>query len=453
MKHKPSYEEMAGKLADLEEIVRALRSGEVDAVIGTKDVLMLRLREVEAQLKKQRDNAEQLARERSKLIEGLRIRQTQLETQAEALKQSQEKALQQTNRLQTLLDIAPAFIWIAHDAECRRISGNNATYELSRVPKGVNLSKTGPAPEMLTHYRVLKDGKELAPEQMPIQRVAATGKALTDYDLDFHFADGTVRSLMGNVSPLFDADGKINGAIAAFVDITELKRTNQLKDEFIGLVSHEIRTPLTVVIGSVNTAMDERISREELRELLKEANSSAESLASIVDNLLEISRYQAGRLVLDKELADVSEIARRTLDKVQQHYPSRDATIDIPDKLPLVFVDPGRLERIIYNLVENAFKYSPVGSEVRIFTRQEKEGLSLRVSDHGEGIRLEDQQKIFEPFVRVGAATNKIKGVGLGLVVCKRLVEAHGGRIWVESRAGEGSTFLFTIPRSKQTRT
>ncbi len=260
--------------------------------------------------------------------------------------------------------------------------------------------------------------------------------------------DGKEIPIDDSGAPIKDPAGVTMGVVLVFRDITERRKVDQLKDEFVGMVSHELRTPLTVVTSAIKTAMDERISREELHELLKEADSSAESLAGILDNLLELSRYQAGRLTLDKKLADIPEIIKETVANVQRLYPARKVTLDISDKLPRILVDPVRLERILANLVENAFKYSTEGSEVRVFARQEKESLLIGVSDCGEGIAPELLAKLFEPFERLEAGP-KAKGVGLGLVVCKRLVEAHAGQIWVESRLGEGSTFSFTIPPSK----
>jgi PAS domain S-box-containing protein len=578
MNRKPTYEELAGKLAELEEIIRALRNGEVDAVVGTQNVLMLRLREVEAQLKKQRDSAEQLALERSKLYEELRIHQTELESQAEELRRAQREAqesrdkylylydyapigyltleksgsileanlvvaellgiekkelihsqlakfvagdshesfyfhlnkvletgaklnceirmnrrdgtpfyaklesiavhaegkqdyiltiltditerkhaqqqleesrmnaLEQANRLQTVLDTTPAFIWIAHDGECRRITGNHAAYELSQVPAGLDLSKTGPAPELLNHYRVFKDGKELAPQQMPLQWVAATGKALRDYDMDFHFKDGTVRSLMGNVTPLLDAEGKVNGAIAAFVDITELKRAGQLKDEFIGLVSHEIRTPLAIIMGALGTAMTEGITPEDSRIMLHEAINGVDSLNHIIDNLIELSRYQSDRQALRTEVIDIARLLLSLVETEKRYTSNHPLTMDIPDELPAVAADRTRLKLILVNLLSNAAKYSAEGSPIRISVRRENENLVISVIDNGIGISIEKQAGLFQPFERLADSTKTVKGLGLGLLVCKRLVEAHSGKIWVKSEKGKGSTFSFSLP-------
>jgi PAS domain S-box-containing protein len=139
----------------------------------------------------------------------------------EALKASEERARDQAVRLQAVLDATPAIIWIAHDRECRSITGNRAAQELLRVSGGTDMSKSGPSPELLAHYRVFKDGGELAPQDMPIQRVAASGQGLGDETMDIVFDDGAVRSLLGNVTPVPNAKGQPNGAIAAFLDITE----------------------------------------------------------------------------------------------------------------------------------------------------------------------------------------------------------------------------------------
>ncbi|HVP37359.1 MAG TPA: PAS domain S-box protein [Terriglobales bacterium] len=145
----------------------------------------------------------------------------------EALRSSEERARDQATHLQALLEVAPAVIWIAHDRECRKITGNKFGEELLRVKIGTNISKSGDEPEKLAHYRVFKDGKELTPAEMPIQQVAASGVGLRDYGLDIVFDDGTIISLLGDVTPLLDARGEPDGAIGVFTDVTERKRTRQ----------------------------------------------------------------------------------------------------------------------------------------------------------------------------------------------------------------------------------
>jgi PAS domain S-box-containing protein len=476
----------------------------------------------------------------------------------------------QSGRLQAVLEAAPAIIWIALDRECRNIIGNREAYLFSRVGLGDDMSKTGPSPERLQHYRLYKDGIELAPHEMPMQKVAASGKPLNDCAVDFIFDDGTVRSLIGNVVPQFDRKGQPNGAIGAFTDITKLKRAEmtvkeneeryrtlfdgmtegfalhqiicdgsgnpcdyrfleinpafekltglkrkdvegrrlsevlpdddpkwvrmygevamtgksvhfenyspalkkyyevfayspapgqfavlfiditerkhveQLKEEFIGMVSHEMRTPLTVIIGAINTALSQGISVDDARLLLNDAEESAEELANILENLLELSRYQSNRLFIQKTPLDFARVARTAVDRISVNC-SHSVFLDIPEDLPKVPADILRVERVLHNLLENAIKYSTVGTRINITARNREGTLVVGVSDLGPGISIADQGRIFQQFERL-AEPARAKGLGLGLVVCKRLVEAHGGKIWVESEPGRGSTFFFTLP-------
>jgi two-component system sensor histidine kinase KdpD len=216
------------------------------------------------------------------------------------------------------------------------------------------------------------------------------------------------------------------------------------------MVSHEIKTPLTVITGALSTVTAEGVTKLQARALLQDAVDHADILANIVDNLLELSRSQADRLVLQKEPTDIKEIARTVVDKLRSKSAIHQLIMDIPPGLPIVDVDPLRAERVLYNLIDNAIKYSPKGGEVKISARQEKEKLVVCVSDHGLGISPDDQLRLFQKFQRLDVIVKKsIQGIGLGLNVCRILVEAHGGQIWVESKKGKGSTFYFTIPLEK----
>jgi signal transduction histidine kinase len=191
--------------------------------------------------------------------------------------------------------------------------------------------------------------------------------------------------------------------------------------------------------------MSKGISRKDAQLLLQDAASSAESLATIVDNLLELSRAQADRLMIQRETIDIAETARSIVDKLKGKSAAHKLLVDMPAGLPLVFADKVRIERILNNLVDNAVKYSPGGGDVTVFARKEGDFLVVGVKDRGIGISAEDQAKLFQPFERLEMA-DAIGGIGLGLNVCRRLVEAHGGRIWVESEPDKGATFFFSLP-------
>jgi len=297
-------------------------------------------------------------------------------------------------------------------------------------------------------YADTPNGKDKAQEVF--QRFLA-GEEIRDEKLEMRRANGSNVWISLLVRPILDKEGRIVASRSAVIDITERKRLDQLKDDFIGLVSHELRSPLTVITGAVNTALTERerLSPEETRQLLQDAASEAESLSNMLGNLLELSRMQADRLFLHAEATNARKVIQDTVERIKRQSSSRRFVVDVPRKLPPVYADELRLERVLYNLLENAVKYSPQGGEIRIFIRPEEERLVISVSDRGIGISRADQAKLFGPFQRLEEfRPDGVGGVGLGLLVCRRLVEAHGGQIWVESEPGRGSTFFFTIPLS-----
>ena len=231
-------------------------------------------------------------------------------------------------------------------------------------------------------------------------------------------------------------------------DITERKKAEEIKDEFIGMVSHELKTPLTVMTGALNVAMTENIPLEEKDTLLEDAVWGVETMADIVDNLLELSRSQANRLVLHTSKVDIKQIVVKLIAQLSKKSPKHNLMTKIAPDIPTIGVDETRVERILENLIDNAIKYSPEGGQVFVSAEKKEDTILFSVNDQGIGIPPADKGKLFEPFARLETIVSgsAIQGIGLGLVVCKRLVEAHGGKIWVESEVGKGSTFYFTLP-------
>lgn len=287
------------------------------------------------------------------------------------------------------------------------------------------------------------------------EMVRDTGKPVEFQDKPFEYKDQPSRGVTywdWTLTPVKDASGQVQGLVLSLTDTTNRKKLEQLKDDFIGFVSHELRSPLTVIIGAVNTALSEgeRLSQEEKQQLLQDAAWEAESLSNILGNLLELSRAQADRLRLYTEPLSIDSVVQNVVERIRLRSSAHRFLIDLPKRLPQVYADQLRLERILYNLLENAIKYSPQGGDIRVFAKSEEGHLVVGVSDQGIGISHHDQMKLFEPFQQLGTPRlDEAKGVGLGLLVCLRLVEAHGGRIWVESQPGQGSSFFFTVPVSQ----
>jgi len=298
-----------------------------------------------------------------------------------------------------------------------------------------------------------KNIRELVPYRVPADLMAYYSDAEVDGQVENEFQlinrEGNFIPVWVKMVPIYDAEKNFREFVLYLRDVAERQRIDQLKDEFIGLVSHELRNPLTVLIGAINTILveKERLSTEETHQLLSDAALEAESLSHLIGNLLELSRFQSDRLLLYPEPINIHSVIEQTVANMQRQHDSHRFQMSIPNDIPPIRADQLRLERILYNLLENATKYSPEGTVVAISVNKEKTHLIIGVSDQGEGIPPQEQLRLFEPFQRLGHhELSGITGIGLGLSVCRRLVEAHGGLIWVESEPGQGSTFFFTLP-------
>lgn len=259
--------------------------------------------------------------------------------------------------------------------------------------------------------------------------------------------EGEMVTLLARTSPVKNSEGRVIGAVAVGKDIAELKKVDKMKDEFISLVSHELRTPLTIITGSLQSMLYPGISPEDMDDLLHNAIDSADSLVHILDNLLELSRSQVNRLQIRSERVNIDDKTHEVIAKLQSHQDiDQRFSANFSDDLPPVKADPLRVERILYNLLDNASKYSPPGSNVEISGHREGDIVITEVTDQGAGISADKQEIIFKLFERSEELSHHVQGFGIGLVVCQRLVEAQGGWIKVDSEIGRGSTFSFALP-------
>ena len=282
------------------------------------------------------------------------------------------------------------------------------------------------------------------------RQVVDTGKAVIFHDKSFEYADQPQRGVTywdWTLVPIKDRADEVTGLVLSLIETTDRKKMVQLKDEFIGMVSHELKTPLTVILGALHTATASGISDEDSHILVKEAIYGAESMAGIVENLLELSRSQADRLELQPQPTDLGQTTRDVIHKLVSKSAKHHINVHLPEELPAVLVDPVRVERVLFNLVENALKYSPDGGEITISAHRKDDNMVVCVRNQGPGISAKDQKKLFQSFEQLAIRNrDPMQGVGLGLKVCHTLVEAHGGRIWVESEPGKGASFCFTLP-------
>jgi signal transduction histidine kinase len=242
---------------------------------------------------------------------------------------------------------------------------------------------------------------------------------------------------------------EISGRCLILTDITELKRMDQLKTDLIGFVSHELKTPLTN-IGLYTELLKKRLEQpdEKIQHITNVISRQGVRMRHLVEDFLNISRLEADR-ELPMNMERLDDIVALVEDIVTVHtYTEQgdDIVIALPDDPPALWADRTKVEEVFANLVSNARKFSPKGGTITVRGERDGEMMCFCVSDQGIGIPEEKLDNLFRRFERLDASASRIPGTGLGLFVCKHLVEAHGGDIWVESTEGEGSTFCFTVP-------
>ncbi len=228
-----------------------------------------------------------------------------------------------------------------------------------------------------------------------------------------------------------------------------LREADRIKTQFMSTVSHELRTPLTSIKGYTTSLLREDVDWDEdtRKEFLQVIDERADDLRDLIDNLLDMSRMEAGALKVDKEPVLVSRVAEKAVEVTAARSRRHQFVIDFPSPFPVVEADARHIEQVLHNLVENAVKYSPNGGKVILRGRVDSDHIIVSVQDEGVGIPAQHLSKVFDRFYRVdNELTRHIVGSGLGLSIAKGLVELHGGQMWVESAAGQGSTFFFTLP-------
>jgi two-component system, OmpR family, phosphate regulon sensor histidine kinase PhoR len=255
-------------------------------------------------------------------------------------------------------------------------------------------------------------------------------------------------------------DGRVLSAQAAPIpgigiaitmqDITYLKQVDRLKNEFINTVSHDLRSPLTAVLGYVDLL--ERVGpiNYQQREFIHRVQVSVESITSLVNDLLELGRIEAG-FDSQNEVVPLEGIVRYSLEVVDGQISDRslNLNLNLPVDIPPIRGNPIRLRQMVDNLVGNAIKYTPEGGDISIEMEMQGEQVILRITDSGPGIPPADQPHIFEKFYRASNVPKGVGGSGLGLAIVKSIVDSHQGRIWVESLLGQGSTFTVVLPLSQ----
>jgi two-component system sensor histidine kinase KdpD len=222
--------------------------------------------------------------------------------------------------------------------------------------------------------------------------------------------------------------------------------TERLRNSLLSSVSHDLRTPLATITGAASTILENgsRLDAQTRQELLESVREEADRLNRLVQNLLEMTRLESGALQLRKDWHPLEEVIGAALGRLGKQLADRRVHTNVPPGLPLVPIDDVLVEQVLVNLLDNAIKYTPSKSPIRIMATATDEAVTVEVADHGPGLPRGEEDRVFEKFHR--AQPDSSRGVGLGLAICQGIVNAHGGRIWAQNLPEGGVAFLFTLP-------
>lgn len=370
------------------------------------------------------------------------------------IKEAQRELRQQAEIYKTVTDNAASSLFIM-DNKGHPIFMNPAARELTGY-KSLDEIRDKPL-----HYAVhwkKPDGTYYPMEECPIDNAQAEIKEVKNQEEIFCRKDGTLFPVSYSVMPLSE-EGEVVGSVLEFRDISEEKKISRdlaaavkVRDEFLAIASHELKTPLTTLIlqnqfhrRQLSLKDPKACDPERLRKLIDQNNLLFEKLDRLIEDMLDVSRFQSGKFVMRKQIVDLYSMAAEIVQRMAPEFLAKGYELpQLEGKTALLSIDPVRLEQVIVNLLSNALKYAG-GSKIRIVIEKLPSSVCLSVIDTGPGITFKDQEKIFKRFERA-VDPNEVSGLGLGLYISHQIIEAHGGKIWVESEAGRGAKFSFEIP-------
>ncbi len=305
----------------------------------------------------------------------------------------------------------------------------------------IGLRPSGPAPIALTYANL--DGTIVPNEERPYYRVMR-GEELQDVELFLVRPDGSRRQVVVNGIPIRNGEGATQYVIITFLDVTEVRRLERAREEFLRILSHDLRTPLAVVSAGAQLIQQYPAATEMASGSAGRIAAAARRMSAMIQDLVESARLEAGRIELRLQGVDLPGLVRQSLEDHGDALDVERIRIEAPNGPITAVVDPDSIIRALLNLVTNALKYSTPPSPVTIRVTACDGEARVEVIDQGAGMSPEDQKRLFEPYYRAPRAA--AGGLGLGLYIVKRLIEAHGGRVWIESELGRGTCAGFAVP-------
>lgn len=328
------------------------------------------------------------------------------------------------------------------DPAGRVVMINEAGREIAGVPDAAE----GWTPEDYRHLDLRRpDGTQLPFQEQPLRR-AIRGERFTDAEVVLVHAAGSPRRLTINGNAIRNDAGEVILAILVYRDVTELRRLEALRAEYVSLISHDLRAPLNAIMGYAEL-LQMKLSPGEMEREAKHAEAiarSARQMNAMIQDLLESTRLESGGLELRRKPTDLPRLVAEAIQGVGSPAARQRIRVQVPEAACPVFADRERLERALVNLLTNALKYSPPEAPVLVRLEPREGEMIVSVIDRGVGVPPEEMAHLFGRFYRATTGT-KAGGLGLGLYISRLIVEAHGGRIWAESEVGEGSRFHFAL--------
>ena len=294
------------------------------------------------------------------------------------------------------------------------------------------------------------DGREVPLAEFPMAQQVSKGETVRAEEITLSVPDGRSITTLVNATPIRSADGEVESVVVTMQDLAPLDEIERMRAEFLSMVSHELQAPLTSIIGSTTTLLRsaERLDPAEMRGFFRIIDEQAEQMRGLIADLLDQGRIETGTLSVAFEPAEVAGLVEQARSTFLSGGGRHALRIDLPDDLPWVMADRARIVQVLNNLFSNASRHAPESSPIRVAAERDGVHVAISVSDEGRGVPPDRLPHLFSKHPgAAGGGGSRARGYGLGLAICKGLVEAHGGRIWAESGGpGRGTRFTFTVP-------
>ena len=350
--------------------------------------------------------------------------------------------------LETLIETSPVGVVVFGGGARKPVSFNR---EARRIVEG--LSMPGRPLEKLLELVTCRraDGREVSLAEFPMAQQLSSAETVRAEEMTLSVPDGRSVTMLVNATPIRTADGAVESMVVTLQDLAPLEELERLRAEFLGIVSHELRMPLISIKGSATTVLDASPPPEpaEMLQFFRVINEQADQMRGLLGDLLDHGRIATGTLAVSPEQAEVAALVDQARSAFLSGAVNRVVSIDLPENLPRVMADRGRIVQVLNNLLSNAARHSPESPPIRVAAERDGVHVAISVTDKGRGVPAEKLPHLFRE--HAAAAGEWARGAGLGLSICRGLVEAHGGRIWAASAgSGRGTQFTFTLPVAEE---